>query len=137
MEPAESIVRLGFRRWYERQLIESHAYLVTGFLCLIVVCAGIEEFNIRAAGFRPFIMLALTAGAGLIGIFSWRRYLAMLGRAEHIAERSTCKKCRAYAAITVTAWGPDSDPTFISPDGTAAVWLAVKCRKCGNEWKIE
>lgn len=30
MEPAESIVRLGFSRWYERQLIESHAYLVTG-----------------------------------------------------------------------------------------------------------
>lgn len=137
MEPAESIVRLGFRRWYERQLIESHAYLVTGFLCLIVVCASIEEFSIRAAGFRPFIMLVLTAGAGLIGIFSWRRYLAMLGRAEHIAERSTCKKCHAYGAITVTASGPDRAPALISPDRPAASWLAVKCRKCGNEWKID
>jgi ribosomal protein L40E len=137
MEPAESIVKFGFRRWYERQLIESHAYLVTGFLCLIVVCAGIEEFNIRAAGLRPFIMLALTASAGLIGIFSWRRYLAMLGRAEHIAERSTCKKCHAHAAITVTACGSDSDASLISPDRPTAAWLAVKCRKCGNEWTID
>ena len=32
MTPADGIRRLGFHRWYERQLIESHVYLVTGLL---------------------------------------------------------------------------------------------------------
>ena len=32
MEPARSIGRLGFRKWYERRLIESHAWLVTALL---------------------------------------------------------------------------------------------------------
>ena len=30
MEPADSIGRLGFARWYERRLIEGHAWLSAG-----------------------------------------------------------------------------------------------------------
>ena len=37
MSPADGIRKLGFRRWYERQLIESHAYFLTCFLCMIKV----------------------------------------------------------------------------------------------------
>ncbi len=36
------IQRYGFRRWYERQLIESHAYLALGFVALIMMLAGVE-----------------------------------------------------------------------------------------------
>ena len=33
MDPTASIRKLGFRKWYERELIESHAALVTCLLC--------------------------------------------------------------------------------------------------------
>ena len=32
----------GFRRWYERQLIECHAWLVSWFLGVIVLVSGID-----------------------------------------------------------------------------------------------
>ena len=136
MEPAKSIARLGFRRWYERQLIESHAYLVTGFLCLILVLAGIEAFNIHAAGLESLMMLVLILGGGYVGLFSWRRYLATLGRAEHLAAHATCDKCSTHAAITVTGSGEDRDLVSDTEDSPTASWLAVKCRKCGHHWTI-
>jgi len=135
MEPAESIVRLGFNRWYERQLIESHAYLVTGFLCLIVVLASVEDFSLRAPGFKPLIMLALIIGAGLVCYFSCMRYFTMLAYAEHIAGKSTCEQCGARAAFTVT--GSSRSPSAAGEKTESAdSWFAVKCRKCGHEWTI-
>ena len=41
MELSKGIRKIGFRRWYERQLIESHLYFVSSFLCLIAVMAGL------------------------------------------------------------------------------------------------
>ena len=43
MEPADSIRRLGFARWYERRLIEGHAWFVSGFMCMIAIAASMEE----------------------------------------------------------------------------------------------
>ena len=37
MAPAASIRRIGFRKWYERELIKSHAALVTSFMCAVLV----------------------------------------------------------------------------------------------------
>lgn len=136
MEPAESIVRLGFRRWYERQLIESHAYLVTGFLCLIVVLASVEDFSLRAPGFQPLIMLALIVGAAVVCYFSCMRYFTMLAYAEHIAENSTCGKCNAHAAFTVTGSGPVRSAAADDESRSSNAWIAVKCRKCGHQWTI-
>ena len=49
MELADDIRKRGFKKWYERQLIESHAYLVTCFLCMILVTALMEQ----SASARP------------------------------------------------------------------------------------
>ena len=42
MEPADSIRRVGFSRWYERRLIEGHAWFVSGFVCMIAIAACME-----------------------------------------------------------------------------------------------
>jgi len=42
MQVTRYIERYGFRRWYERQLYESHAYLVVGLIGLILMLAGVE-----------------------------------------------------------------------------------------------
>jgi hypothetical protein len=49
MEPADSIGRLGFSRWYERRLIEAHAWFVSAFVCVILVAACMEDLSLRGS----------------------------------------------------------------------------------------
>jgi hypothetical protein len=58
-----------------------------------VVLASVEDFSLRAPGFKPLIMLALIVGAGLVCYFACMRYVTMLAYAEHIAGKTTCGKC--------------------------------------------
>ena len=47
MKLADGIRKHGFRKWYERELLQSHAHLVLTFLCAIGLFA-------RVRGARPF-----------------------------------------------------------------------------------
>lgn len=134
----ERIRRLGFRRWYERQLIESHAYLVTCFLCMLVVATTLEGFSFRGPGLEPFALLTLAFGGGALSLFSWGRYKITMDLAERLADHATCLRCRTYAAFTVTAWGPHEDSGSRDEGETETLepWLQVHCRKCGHEWTI-
>ena len=133
MSPAHGISKLGFRRWYERQLIESHAYLVTGFLCMIVIAAFLEGFSMRE-GIAPALTgLATMFTAGAIGFGAFKRYIDLLNRAEHIAEHSVCKSCSTYGRLQVL--GSSREPRASEADG--ADWMRVECRKCGHQWLID
>jgi len=134
LEPAAGIRKLGFKRWFERQLIESHVYLVTFLLCLILVIAVFEQLGSRAGGLERALMFAAIIGGGALGIVSFNRYIALLFRALRLAERSTCKNCGAYARFSVL----DSTRVHVGddagdPDG---VWLKVKCKACGHDWTM-
>jgi hypothetical protein len=133
MTAADGIRRLGFRRWYERQLIESHAFLVTGFLSMIAMLAFLEEFSLRSPGLTLLSTSALIAGCGMVCAWSLRRYHAVLTRAEHVGEHSTCSRCAAYGALEIV----DSGRPVIGPDPNAPPWLKVRCRKCGHPWTID
>jgi hypothetical protein len=119
MEPARSIGRLGFRRWYERKLIESHAWLITALLCAIVIAVSLELLSFK----QP--LLPWLGNAGLIfvaGLIVWhgvRRFLLLLTEAEHFGSQSTCTGCRKYGVFSVIAESPR---------------MTVRCRKCGHEW---
>jgi hypothetical protein len=137
MELAEGIRKVGFARWYERQLIEAHVYLVTAFLCLILLTACLEGFNLRAPGLEPFVrlfgMLAGCAG----GVWSVRRYGAIIGLAEDAAGQSVCRKCSAYGRLEVMGAGLLAPRVREEKDtGRIASPVAVRCRKCGHEWMI-
>jgi hypothetical protein len=123
-----SIRKLGFKPWFERQLIESHVYLVTCFLCLILVLAIFEELSSRS-GVQRVAMIALATGSVALGIFSWGRYRVILFRALRFSERSYCEKCRAYARFNVL------DSARAEEDDSGA-WLKVRCRECTHEWTI-
>ena len=62
MEPAAGIRKLGFKRWFERQLIESHVYLATVFLCLILVIVVFEQLASSAGGLERTLMYAAMIG---------------------------------------------------------------------------
>lgn len=137
MDPTSSIRRLGFRRWYERELIKSHAALVTCLLCGITLAALMESL-LGTTGWTLVSMLGVAFAAGAIGWISWRSYITILQRAELYGERSNCPKCNAYGHFKVVATGLDEDPgraaQAVAP--LEAAWLRVECRKCGTGWRL-
>jgi hypothetical protein len=123
VEPAQAIGKLGFQRWYERQLLEAHAWLITCFLCLVAVAACLEAFLGRGPLFKLFTLALAIFAAGGIGVTALERYRAIMVLANRLAGRATCASCRAYAAFKLV--------------GSDASSLTVRCRKCAHEWRID
>ena len=130
MTPAEGIRKHGFRTWYERQLIESHVYFITGFMSAVLIMALLEDINLRGPGPLSKAALAVVIGAALLTAFAMRRYLSVLMRAEFIAEHCVCAQCRSYGVIRVI------DASVVESDDSPQ-WMHVACRKCGHEWRVE
>lgn len=118
MEPADSIRRLGFARWYERRLIEAHAWLVSGIFCITAIAACMEELTFRGSMARLLIYVIVVLASAAIGIYGLARYQNILSEAEQLGEHATCSACGAYARFRLT-----------SPS-------KVRCRKCDNEWSL-
>ena len=122
LEPARSIDKLGFKRWYERQLIESHAWLVSCILCALAVAATLELTGFHLTSFAGFVAFGFAYVAGLVAWHSLQRYRATMAQAERLSEQSTCKACRTYAAFSIIAERPR---------------ISVRCRKCSHEWTLQ
>lgn len=123
MDPAAGIGKLGFKRWYERQLLESHAWLVSCVLCLLGAAACLEELSFRGPLPQALALGAAVFAAGVVAIYGWNRYRLIMAEVERLGEHSTCRACRAYAAFRL-----------VGTDGAA---MRVRCRKCAHEWRIE
>ena len=138
MDPTSSIRKLGFRKWYERQLIDCHLALVTCLLCGITIAALIEDTNVAEMGWLALPRLGILVAAVAIGWLAWRRYITVLGRAELYGERSNCPSCDTYGRFNVLATGLDEIPSraaaAVAPLDTA--WMRVECRKCGATWRM-
>ena len=136
MDPTASIRKLGFRRWYERQLILCHAALVTCLLCGILIAALMEELNM-SAGWQHAYVIAIVVSAAALGLYSWRSYITVLERAERYGERSTCPECKTYARFDILSTGLDeAAPAAQAVAPLQAAWLRVQCRKCGTAWRM-
>ena len=124
----------GFRHWYERQLIECHAWLVSSFLGIICAASGIEvSAQARLLG------LALTVAGCVMAYYSWRRYRAMLEITERLGERAVCPKCQTYAKFKVIDSGPTPLPDGADPNIERIgekVWLQARCRRCAHDWVL-
>ena len=118
MEPADSIRRLGFSRWYERRLIEGHAWFVSVFFCMIAIAACAEELNFRGSAGRALSYAFVIVAAFAICIYGLVRYQKILVEAESLGEHATCGGCGAYARFSLIS---TSD---------------VRCRKCAHEWRL-
>lgn len=118
MEPADSIGRLGFSRWYERRLIEGHAWFVSAFICVIAIAACAEELSFRGSIGRLFLYVLAILGAAATAIYGMVRYHQILSEAERIGEHATCPGCGAYARFKL-----------ISASQAC-------CRKCSHEWRL-
>ncbi|MCM2289625.1 MAG: hypothetical protein NDI67_11410 [Sulfuritalea sp.] len=128
----------GFRRWYERQLIECHAWLVSWFLGVIVLVSGIEVAG-TGQGSRGSGALLLLGGLA-VTLYSWKRYHLLLEIAERLGEQAVCPGCKTYAKFKIQSSGPaplpdGGDPVLENHGG--GIWLRAQCRQCGDEWMLK
>jgi hypothetical protein len=125
MKLVDGLSKLGFRKWYERELLQSHAHLALCFMCLVGVFAAFEalvRFRSLADQVIDVLAIALCTAAGL---WSLRRYLYLLGHAEMAANQADCPKCGTYGRLLLLR----------AQDEGAVVH--VRCKSCGHEWPIE
>jgi hypothetical protein len=132
MTSAQGIAKFGFRRWYERQLIEGHVYFVTCFLSLIAIASALELIDWRAPFLQLLYMLAVITGCGAVCVTSLRRYQFLLARAECLGAQSSCEHCDTYGVLHVVGAGVRDDRA--APDNP---WIRVRCKKCGHEWRMD
>ena len=136
MTPAAGISKLGFRRWYERELIDGHVYLVTFLLSLIAVAVCLEQIQWRGPVAQLMFMLTAIIAGGFLCVATLRRYSFLMVRAQSFGAQSNCPHCHIYGVLQVLDAG-DVD----RQDGVFAVtdnlWIRVRCKKCDHEWKID
>jgi hypothetical protein len=123
MHLAEGIQKLGFRKWYERELLKSHGHMALTFVCTVGIMGALEAAsNARTLGDRiqDLLTMLLCAGAGL---WSLRRYLYLLSHAEAVANQANCPQCGTYARMRLV--------------GTDGSRVQVGCRQCSHEWLID
>ena len=136
MTPAEGIAKLGFRRWYERELIAGHLYFISCFLSLILIFACLEQIDWRGSVFQVAFMLGALGLGGVVCAGSLRRYGFLLARAECFGAQSNCDRCSSYGVLKVIEAGVAAAGGSVvsAADNT---WIRVQCKKCGHEWRID
>jgi hypothetical protein len=125
----ESLRRGGFRRWYERQLIEGHAWLVTAFLALIMMAIALETVEFGASLVEAIVLTLVALAGGWLVLFAWQRFRTLLVRAEALAVQAVCTECRSYGRFEVL----QARDSIESISGRS---LRVRCRGCAHEWQM-
>lgn len=113
--------RVGFRKWYERELLSSHAHMVLTVFATIGLLGAFEAMRGADAPQRELnLLLVLLCIA--IGLWSLRRYLFLLSRAEDVANQASCQGCGEYGRFKLVGARPEATD--------------VSCRQCGHRWTI-
>ena len=120
---ADGIRKVGFRKWYERELLSSHAHMLLAFLCVIALMAAMEAFQ-GGTREQKIVTECLCVVSALLGLWALRRYLYLLMHAEEVANQANCPECGTYGRLTLDAHDRRSGE------------VVVRCRQCAHLWKI-
>jgi hypothetical protein len=124
MKLAAGIRKHGFRKWYERELMLSHAHMALTFCCLIGLLAAFEAASRYRGWVDQLIDIVAILSCSAAGLWALRRYLYLLMHAEAVASQADCPACGTYARFhLVRADRLDEQ-------------ACVCCRKCNHEWTI-
>ncbi len=124
MKLADGIRKHGFRKWYERELLQSHAHLVLTFVCMIGVFAAVEAIRDATDRSDRLFDVAAIVGCTLVGVWALRRYLYFLNHAEASANQADCPQCKTYGRFKLES------------EDTREGSMRVCCRSCSHSWTI-
>jgi hypothetical protein len=119
---AAALGRIGFRKWYERELLSSHAHMVLTILATVGLLASFEAMRGASPGER-IQNVAFVIACAAIGLWALRRYLFLLSRAEEIANQAVCEGCGEYGRFKLVG-------------GATLQAAEVGCQKCAHRWTI-
>ncbi len=131
MNLADGIRQRGFRKWYERELLQSHAHMVLAFLCLIAVFAAFELISEGSNRLGNALAIIVCTA---IGAWALRRYVKLLTVAEAIANQADCPQCKTYARFVVLEETKHTDKTRQEQHPSHEV--VVCCKHCQHVWPI-
>ena len=99
---ASGVRRVGFRKWYERELLSSHAHMLLCFLATIGLIGSFEAMSGASAAAKLMDALFILICAA-VGLWALRRYLYLLMHAEEVANQANCPSCKAYGRFSVAS----------------------------------
>lgn len=120
---ADGIRKVGFRKWYERELLSSHAHMLLALFCAIALMGTVELFQGGTFGDK-LLNVVLFIVSAVVGLWALRRYLYLLSHAEALADQANCPVCAAYGLLNVVDHPSPGEG------------VRVKCRKCSHEWTL-
>ncbi len=120
--PAARIGRLGFQKWYERELLSGHAHMALAVLSVVALMAAMEGFRSGPTVHLENALFVILST--VIGLWAIRRYLFLVMRAEVIANQANCPDCGEYGRFGVVCRA--SHPAEAE----------ACCRKCAHKWII-
>jgi ABC-type nickel/cobalt efflux system permease component RcnA len=121
---SDGIRKHGFRKWYERELLQSHAHLLLTFFCMIGLFAAFEALGSNRAWSDQAVNLVSIALCIVIGLWALRRYMYFLSHAEAAANQADCPQCKAYGRFKLASESPNDNS------------VQVCCTKCQHRWTI-
>ncbi len=136
MDAVERIRAFGFRKWYERQLVLGHLYLVACILGLILVAAAVEVYLSQTGRTGLAFALAMGIPGVALAAVGWERYRRIMLVADHLVSNATCQRCQVYGSFDIKEAGAAMHQEPVDIQNADEVWVKVHCKKCGNEWQI-
>lgn len=124
MKLADGIRKHGFRKWYERELLQSHAHLALTFCCVVGIFAAFEASSRFHSLADQLTDIAAVLLCSATGVWALRRYLYLLSHAEAAAHQADCPQCGTYGRLE------------LMPPERGDEAVPVRCRKCGHTWRI-
>ena len=119
----DGVRRVGFRKWYERELLTSHAHMILAVLAVIGLLGSFEAMRDGTSDERA-VDLVLVLVSAAIGLWALRRYLFLLTRAEDAANQASCERCGEYGRFEVMR-------------SASRFQADVCCKRCDNRWSID
>lgn len=125
MKLAQGIQKHGFRKWYERELLQGHAHLVLLLFCALGLMLALEAATRFRSLADQLIDLVAVLICAAVGLWALRRYVYLLTHAEVVANQANCPVCKTYGRLSLLKSSASGDD------------VRVRCRKCSHEWDIE
>lgn len=125
---ADGIQRVGFRKWYERELLSSHAHMALALIAAVAMMASFEAYRGASVG-EKLMNTVFVLVCAAIALWSMRRYLYLLMHAEEMANQANCGQCQAYGLLKLQD---------VQDRRLAAQHLVpVCCKRCGFQWNLQ
>jgi hypothetical protein len=125
MKLADGIRKHGFRKWYERELLQGHAHLALLLFCVLGVMMALEASTRFRTVYDQLIDIAAVIVCAAAGLWALRRYLYLLTHAEVVANQADCPACKTYGRLDLLQADDSGDRVI------------VRCRQCAHEWRID